>query len=77
MARKVLHVVHNTPSDQWFIKEAGMNFPLSTANLKEDAVKMAVNLAKSIQPSQVKVHGLDGKIQTEWTYENDPQRYLG
>ncbi|MDP3052307.1 MAG: DUF2188 domain-containing protein [bacterium] len=77
MVRKVLHVVRNDLSNQWFIKEAGIGFPLASANLKENAVKTAVNLAKSMQPSQVKIHGLDGKIQTEWTYKNDPRRYLG
>lgn len=76
MTRKVLHVVHNNPSAQWFVKEARTNFPLFTANLKEDAVKTAVDIAKSMQPSQVKIHGLDGKIQTEWTYKNDPRKYL-
>lgn len=76
MARKVLHVVHHNPSDQWLVKQAGANYPLISTNLKADAVETAVVLAKSMQPSQVKIHGLKGKIQNEWTYKNDPPKYL-
>jgi hypothetical protein len=77
MNRKIIHVVHNNLSKQWFVKDAGTNFPLYRSILKDGAIKTAVNIAKSIPPSQVKVHGLNGKIQTEWTYKNDPRKYLG
>ena len=76
MARKILHVVHHNSSDRWLIKQAGTNYPLISTERKVDAVKMAAALAKSIQPSQVKIHGLKGKIQNEWTYKNDPPEYL-
>lgn len=76
MPRKVYHVVFNNSLDRWNIKQAGLNFSQGTFNLKEEAIKMAVILAKADKPSQVKIHGLNGKIQNEWTYKNDPRRYL-
>jgi len=76
MSRKVYHVIFNNSSEQWNIKQAGLNFTQGSFSLKEEAVKMAVILAKVDKPSQVKIHGLDGKIQNEWTYEKDPRRYV-
>jgi len=76
MARKVFHVVHNNGTDNWDIKQADLNMSVGSFDLKEQAVKTAVSFAKISQPSQVKIHGLDGKIQNEWTYKNDPRRYL-
>ncbi|QQG42528.1 MAG: DUF2188 domain-containing protein [Candidatus Giovannonibacteria bacterium] len=76
MARKVLHVVHNNTSENWLVKQAGVSFPVISTPKKADAVRTAVALAKSMQPSQVKIHGLNGEIQNEWTYKNDPRKYL-
>lgn len=39
---------------------------------KKIAVSEAVSWAKSYLPSQVFIHGADGKIQDERTYQDDP-----
>lgn len=44
---------------------------------KKDAIKFAVGYAREHKPSQVVIHGRDGKIQSERTYGNDPVRSKG
>jgi len=45
---------------------------LGTYLNKEGAIQAARIVAKSNQPSQVKVQLKDGTFQTEWTYDDDP-----
>ena len=77
MKRNIYHVVHNNQTEKWDIKQAGLNYNINSFELKKDAEKIAVSMAKIVQPSQVKIHRLNGKIQKEWTYGNDPEKYLG
>ena len=44
---------------------------LGTYLNKEGAIQAARIVAKSNQPSQVKVQLSDGTFQTEWTYDDD------
>lgn len=69
--RTVIHVVPSK-KDGWDIKQEGVKTPLDHSTTKADAVKEARDIAKSGGPGQLKIHGQDGKIQTEYTYENDP-----
>lgn len=75
-SRKVVHVV---PSQKggWDVKQEGKAAPVSHHNLKDRAVDKARSEAKSADLGQVKVHGQNGRIQTEWTYGNDPKESKG
>ena len=73
MKRKTFHVIHENSSEKWKIEQAGTNFPLASFGTKAPAVEFAVQIAKNGGGlTQVKIHGLDGKIQNEWTYGKDP-----
>jgi hypothetical protein len=45
---------------------------LNTFDRQDDAIKAGREEAKAAQPSQLVVHGTDGKIRDEWTYQDDP-----
>lgn len=45
--------------------------------LKKNAVKQGRIIARGRQPSQLVIKGRNGRIQTEHTYGNDPERYKG
>lgn len=44
---------------------------------KPEAVAYAIGEARLSQPSQVRIWKKDGKIQTEYTYGNDPRKTRG
>jgi len=70
MARNVYRV---TPEgDQWKVKKDGADRADSLHKTKESAVERAREVAKNNQPSQVVVHLQNGRIETEWTYGDDP-----
>ena len=71
MARKVVHVVPNKDG-AWNVKTEGASRAGSTHAKKSDAVDRAKEQAKAAPTGQVKIHGKDGKIQTEHTYGKDP-----
>ena len=85
-ARKVYHVVcakvkkgsGNTPKHVWKVKLAGKS---TVANgvfaKKNDAIARAKELGKKAKLGQVVIHGIDGKIQTEYTYGDDPRDIKG
>jgi hypothetical protein len=62
----------------WKIEKEGGQRASATAETKAEAVNIARDLAKGVSgPSQVRVHGQNGKIQTEWTYGDDPHNIPG
>lgn len=69
--RRVLHVVPDGNAG-WKVKGAGAARATSTHSTKAQAVDAARRSAKRDAPSQVKIHGKDGRIQTEHTYDQDP-----
>lgn len=47
-------------------------------NTKQPAIDQAREAARSIPaPSQLIIKGQDGRIQTEHTYQGDPEKYKG
>jgi hypothetical protein len=63
------------PSKEWEVSAGagrGHRFPR-----KDDAVRWAREQAKQAKPSQLRVKGANGRIQTEYTYGGDPRRYKG
>ena len=73
--RKVFHVVGNR--DSWDVKPEGIGQSVSHHRSKDAAVQTARTIAKNQDLGQVKIHGTDGKIQTEYTYGKDPRRTKG
>jgi uncharacterized protein YdaT len=73
--RKVYHVA---PKDeQWEVKAEGAQRATKLTDTKKEALAAAKDLAKNQKPSQVVIHRTDGTIQTEHTYEDDPENIPG
>ncbi|HLT62699.1 MAG TPA: DUF2188 domain-containing protein [Microlunatus sp.] len=66
--RTELHVVPR--SGHWHVERGEER--IATSDTKEKAVQLAREAAKREQPSQVVVHGEDGEVQDEFTYQDDP-----
>ncbi|MEV4537528.1 DUF2188 domain-containing protein [Asanoa sp. NPDC049518] len=62
---------HVVPDGGGWKVEHGSAVDSTHAN-KEQAVDAGRKAAKSRQPSQLVVHTTDGKIETEYTYQDDP-----
>ena len=73
--RKVFHVVGARGS--WDVKLEGRKSTLSHHTSKVKAVASAKSVARRSSLSQVKVHDLRGRIQTEYTYGMDPANKPG
>jgi len=72
MSRKIWHV---TPDgDGWRVRRVGVLRADSVHLSKSCAVGRAKYLAQRAPLGQVRVHGRDGGIQTEYTYGKDPRR---
>ncbi len=70
--RKVYDVRPN-PKGGWDVRPPGGGSAGHHAR-KTEAVADARQRAQAAPLGQVRVHGRDGRIQTEWTYGKDPQR---
>ena len=70
-SRKVYHVVPNQDKG-WRVEFEGAQRASSAHDTKAEAIKAARQYATNAQPSQVIIHGMDGVIQTEYTYGDDP-----
>jgi len=68
--RKTYHVTH--VNGHWQGKIEGAERASITAEKKEDAVAATIELAKKNLPSSVRIHKLDGTIEDERTFMNDP-----
>lgn len=71
MTRKTYHVTPNH-GEGWKVKAEDANKASNVLDTKAEAVQRAKELAKSQPEGQVIIHKQDGKIQTEYTYGNDP-----
>lgn len=69
--RTVYHVVPNADQSRWVVTQENAAFREEHAT-KEEAVQAAKGRARSQEPSQVKVHKLDGNMEYESTYGDDP-----
>jgi hypothetical protein len=75
MTRAIYHVTPH--GDSWRVKRVGARRADSVRPNKMAAVARAIELATRGVLGQVRVHRLDGEIQTEWTYGEDPRRTRG
>jgi len=69
--RKVYHITKNSGGG-WDVKKEGGQRSSGHFDIKTEAVDKGRDLAKSSGHGQLKIHGQNGKIQTEHTYGNDP-----
>jgi hypothetical protein len=69
--RQVYHVTKNQGSG-WGVKKEGGQRATGNYSTKKEAVQRGKGLAKKAPLGQIKIHGQDGKIQTEYTYGKDP-----
>lgn len=75
-AREVYHVVPSSRGG-WDVKREGGARASSHHETKQPAIDAARDKAKAAPLGQVRIHGQDGRIQTEWTYGNDPRTRPG
>lgn len=69
--RTVYHVVPNADQSRWVVSQENAAFR-EEHDTKEEAVQAAKSRARGEEPSQVKVHKLDGNMEYESTYGDDP-----
>ena len=69
--RKVSHVTKNS-DDGLNVKKEGSQRASGNFGTKNEAVQRGKELAKNAPLGQIKIHGQDGKIQTEHTYGKEP-----
>lgn len=74
--RKQYHVTADKKKGGWKVTLTGASLQYNFKT-KPPAVQKAVELARKSKPSQVLIHKLDGKIQEERTYGDDPRRSKG
>jgi hypothetical protein len=70
MARKQVHVVYK--GSVWQVEVQGEASARSTHYTKEPAVAAGRILAKSLAPSELYIHLMDGTIGERETYGDDP-----
>jgi uncharacterized protein DUF2188 len=75
MLRKIYHV---TPiGDAWGVRRERRKRADSIHLFKTDAVEHAKQLARTAALGAVKVHGRNGRLQSEFTYREDPRSTRG
>ena len=64
MDRKTYHIISDK-KDSWRCEVEGESKALFKTDKKEDAVQKALKLAEANQPSEVKIHTKQGKVEGE------------
>jgi hypothetical protein len=75
--RENFHVTKSAKG--WEGHREGKERPLARGATKKEVVSEMIRLAKHHQPSSLRIHKVDGRIQEERTYprSSDPLRYRG
>ena len=76
MSERAVYHVTGTRGN-WRVTREGAQRASAVTQTKADAVERARELAKAQDLGQVKIHGMDGQIQREYTYGQDPEKYPG
>lgn len=71
--RIVYHVVPNSSAEKWLVTQENATFR-KEFETKDEAVEEARRLARKAELGQIKVHKLDGNMEYESTYGEDPRR---
>jgi uncharacterized Fe-S cluster-containing radical SAM superfamily protein len=72
MAKRTTYRVTKSQSDGWNVIKEGAQRASGNFGTKQEAINRGKELAKGAPLGQIKIHGCDGKIQTEHTYGKDP-----
>ena len=72
MAKRTTYHVTKNKGGGWRVKKAGGQRSSGNFETKREAIQRGKELAKKEPLGQIKIHGQDGKIQTEHTYSKDP-----
>ena len=75
--RRSFHFTHDKKKGDWKLFEQETNRTIRRFKTKEQGVKISVDIVRKKGNSQLKIHKVDGKIQEERTFGNDPRRYKG
>jgi len=75
MGRNRWHVT--THENGWQVKREGGQRSSAVTSKQQEAIDLAVRIAKNNKPSQVFIHDRDGRIRDERTYGDDPEEYEG
>lgn len=70
--RKTFHVVYDEDLEQWILTYTAADQAFSAHTTKDDAVQAGRELANNQQPSQLVIHKMDGTVQTEYNYGEEP-----
>jgi hypothetical protein len=75
--RESFHVTKTAKG--WEGHREGKNNAVARGATKKEVVSEMIRVAKHNQPSSLRIHKVDGKIQEERTYprSTDPRRYKG
>lgn len=69
---KTYHLLYDEEMESWKIEYKGADQPFSLHQTKDEALEAGRELARNQQPSQLVVHKMDGSIQNEYTYDEQP-----
>ena len=72
MAKRQVYHVTKKQGSGWGVKKEGGQKASGNFSTKQKAVQRGRELAKNTPLGQIKIHGRNGKIQTEHTYGKDP-----
>jgi uncharacterized Fe-S cluster-containing radical SAM superfamily protein len=72
MPKRTTYHVTKKQGKGWSVKKAGGQKSSGNFQTKNEAIQRGKELAKKAPLGQIKIHGQDGKIQTEHTYRRDP-----
>ncbi len=78
--RRIIHVTYSADNNRWKTLDVSYKKSklLRSSRSKGVAMRYARRQAKSSRRlGQVVIHGMDGKIQKEWTYGADPVKTKG
>lgn len=72
MAKRTTYHVTKNHGGGWNVKKECAQRASGNFGTKQQAVSRGKELAKGAPLGQIKIHGRNGKIQTEHTYGKDP-----
>lgn len=75
--RRSFHLTHDKKKGDWKLFEAGSKRTMRRFKNKEEGVKVSAEIVRKKGNTQLKIHKVDGKIQEERTYGNDPKKSKG
>jgi hypothetical protein len=79
MKRRILTIVPEPGKTGWWVMTYSWTKRTTRQRKKADLVSLGRLIARGSQPSQLRIKGRNGRIQTEHTYprSSDPRRFKG